>query len=322
MSIKDFREKQIVFVLMQNGEKFSFKNDNIIVKNCDESIKYQSTCYLLFALFVCGHCTITSGLVERARKFGFTIVFMNFNMRVYAILPSELEGNVLLRKKQYEYNSLELGAYIISNKIRNQCLLLHSIRDKSKNINNAIYILDELWLEVREKDLTLQEIMGKEGVASKIYFAAVFENYNWQSRRPRVKHDVINCLLDIGYSLLFNIIHGLLGIYGFDSYVGVLHRQFYQRKSLVCDMVEPFRPIIDAALRKSLNLGQIRYDDFSVSQGQYFIGGKMAVPYIQIFIAAIMSHKESIFYYIQNYYRAFMRDKPINEFPFVDIGKA
>ena len=51
--------------------------------------------------------------------------------------------------------------------------------------------------------------------------------------------------MDIGYTYLFNFIDALLRLYGFDTYLGFYHKEFYQRKSLVCDVVEPFRCIID-----------------------------------------------------------------------------
>jgi len=316
MSINDFREKQIMFVLLEEGEKLSFKNDNIIVSRSDGTTKHQSTCYLLFAVFVAGHYVLTSGLMERAKKFGFSIVFMNYSMRVYAILPASMEGNVLLRKKQYEYNSLELGAYIIQNKIHNQRGFLNEFRIKTYELKTAITNLEELEKTVRSPNLSLAEIMGKEGAASKQYFACIFAGHNWTARRPRVKHDMANCLLDIGYMLLFNIVHGLLEIYGFDTYMGVLHRQFYQRKSLVCDIVEPFRPIVDKALKNALNLGQCKEKDFIVQQGQWSVYGKNAAPYIKMFITAILEYKETMFSYVQSYYRAFMRSKKVDDFPF------
>ena len=58
--------------------------------------------------------------------------------------------------------------------------------------------------------------------------------------------------LDIGYTMLFNIVDAMLQIYGFDTYYGVFHRCFYMRKSLVCDIMEPMRPIIDYEIRKAI----------------------------------------------------------------------
>ena len=75
LSLPDFREKQIILALLSHGDKMSFKNDNIIITNEDKKIKHQSTCYRLFSLFVVGHFTVTTGLLQRAKKFGFSIVF-------------------------------------------------------------------------------------------------------------------------------------------------------------------------------------------------------------------------------------------------------
>src|SRR5574344_972710 len=132
MSTVDFSQKQILFALIENDEKISFKNDNIIITNSDGTIKHQSTCYRLFALFISGHICITSGLIERAQRFGFTIVFMTYTMRAYAMIPARAEGNVLLRRKQYEYNKFDIAAHITSNKIHNQKELLKKQRYKNQ----------------------------------------------------------------------------------------------------------------------------------------------------------------------------------------------
>lgn len=315
MSTKDFEHKQVIFAMLNEGEKISFKNDNIVIRKEDNSIKLQSTCYRLFVLFIAGHFSLTSGLMERARKFSFTIVFLNYYMRPYAVLPAKAEGNVILRRTQYYYEDFDVGAYIISNKIHNQNFLLKKIRNKSEDLKKIISLMEVYEKSVLVPGLSLQEIMGVEGVAARGYFEQLFREHDWTARRPRVKHDAINCLMDIGYTILFNLVNAMLELFGFDTYVGVLHREFFHRKSLVCDIVEPFRPIVDASLIKALNLGQIHEDDFYVDQGQYFIGGKNAVPYIKIMLDALLEYKNEMFLYVQSYYRAFVRQKTIDQFP-------
>lgn len=315
MSTKDFEHKQVIFAMLNDGEKISFKNDNIVIRKEDNSIKLQSTCYRLFVLFIAGHFSLTSGLMERARKFSFTIVFLNYYMRPYAVLPAKAEGNVILRRTQYYYDDFDVGAYIISNKIHNQNFLLKKIRNKSEDLKKIISLMEVYEKSVLVPGLSLQEIMGVEGVAARGYFEQLFCDHDWTARRPRVKHDAINCLMDIGYTILFNLVNAMLELFGFDTYVGVLHREFFHRKSLVCDIVEPFRPIVDASLIKALNLGQIHEDDFYVDQGQYFIGGKNAVPYIKIMLDALLEYKNEMFLYVQSYYRAFVRQKTIDQFP-------
>ena len=319
MSTRDFEHKQIAFIFTTEEEKISFKNDNIIISGKDGKIKHQSTCYRLFALFICGDFCLTSGLLERSKKFGFTIVFMSPNLRITSILPSKAEGNVLLRKKQYAYDKTEIAAHVIANKIHNQTFLLKKKRKKTEEEKNVIARLEQFEKDVLEPKLSVQEIMGIEGISAKLYFKTLFAEYNWTSRQPRVKHDITNTLMDIGYTILFNVINALLEMYGFDVYVGILHTQFFHRKSLVCDLEEPFRPIVDSAILKALNLGQVSEKDFWKNQNQYILPWKNSKKYVGLILEALLEYKNEIFIYLQSYYRAFMRDKPVNEFPIFEM---
>ena len=320
LSLPDFREKQILFAMLSHGDSLSFKNDNIVIRDYDSKIKHQSTCYRLFMLFVVGSTTITSGLLERAEKFGFGIIFMRYNFRVYGSWLPRNEGNVLLRKKQYEYTDLGIARYVVLNKIENQLATLKLIRNKDFLVKDSISKMKEYLRELAYlTQPDLQQLLGMEGVASRVYFSALFVDYDWKGRRPRVKHDTINCLLDIGYTFLFNFIDGLLAVYGFDVYCGVYHRMFYQRKSLVCDLVEPIRPLIDYRIRKAYNLSQVEESDFTITQGQYRLYGKKAKPYTSWMLQELLDNREDIFLYIQRYYRAFMKDNKISDYPVFSI---
>ena len=320
LSLPDFREKQIILALLSHKDKLSFKNDNVIITDEHKKIKHQSTCYRLFSLFIVGHSDITTGLLARAKKFGFSIVLMNHNLKPYARWNAHSEGNVLLRKKQYKYDSLDIAIKLVHNKIYNQAKTLQKIRNKSCHEKEVIKSLLKYTGKLSvNNNITSKELLGLEGIASKIYFQSLFKDFKWKARRPRVKMDITNCLLDIGYTLLFNFMEGLIGLYGFDVYKGVYHKEFYQRKSLVCDLIEPFRPLIDHRVRKAYKLNQIKTKDFTVSQGQYKLFGRKSLPYLGFFIETLILNKLDIFKYVQLYYRSFIRSKPIEEYPYYEI---
>ncbi len=321
MSARDFEYKQIAFVFTNEGEKISFKNDNLIVSDAEGKVKHQSTCYRLFILFVCGDYCLTTGLLDRSRKFGFSIVFMSPNLRMTAMLPARAEGNVLLRKKQYAHDKTDIAARVISNKIRNQSALLKKKRKKTEEEKETIAKLEQFQKDVLKPGLSSQEIMGIEGISAKLYFKLLFAEHGWKARRPRTKCDMTNTLMDIGYTILFNIVNALLEMYGFDVYVGILHTQFFHRKSLVCDLEEPFRPIVDGAILKALNLGQVSEKDFWINQNQYILPWKNSKKYVGLILEALMERKDDIFIYLQSYYRAFMRDKPAEEFPVFNMAE-
>lgn len=58
-------------------------------------------------------------------------------------------------------------------------------------------------------------------------------------------------------------------MFGFDVYAGVYHRLWFNRKSLICDLVEPFRCIIDRTVRTAYNRKQFTTKDFTIHKGEY-----------------------------------------------------
>lgn len=313
----DFIKKQFVFYFPSNGDKMTFQNDNLVIRDKDKKVKFQITCYRIFIVFVVGDTTITTGLLSRANKFGFSLCLMNRNMKVYKFIAARMEGNTLLRKQQYAYEGMELGQHIVLNKVQNQRKALMGFRNKDRLTEDAICLLDTHIKRLQEERLNLNTIMGIEGSAARVYFPQMFNNTRWKGRKPRIKCDYINSALDIGYTILFNIVDSLLNVYGFDEYYGVLHRCFYMRKSLVCDLVEPLRTVIDYSVRKAINLRQIKEEDFEIFNKQYVLQWKKSAEYTQIFLKAILEYKDELFLYIQGYYRAYMKQKEASEFPVI-----
>lgn len=319
LSEPDFIEKKIVVVFPKNGDKISFKNDNIVITDLDNKIKMQLSCYKLFAIFIVGGFSLTTGIVEKSKKFGFSIVMFTMSFKVYATINYTMEGNTLLRKKQYSTKiSNKIAKQLIINKIENQRDMLKKMRNPE--VLDGILNLDIEIEKLIKKDYTIYEIMGMEGTTAKVYFNRMFKDFGWKGRQPRVKRDEINLLLDIGYTVLFNYIEAILNIYGFDIYKGNLHQEFYKRKSLVCDIIEPFRPIVDYKIRKCMKLGQLKNYNYTIDNGQYQLNWKDSSNFIILILEEIIKYRRCIFQFIQQYYRWFMKDKNIIYFPKVVLN--
>lgn len=314
LDINDFNQKQTIFVFITDGDSISYSNDNLVIKSKDNKIKGQVTCYRLFSVFIVGHTKISTGLIYRAKKFGFSIVLMNSYFKPYQVIDCKKEGNTLLKQHQYHYNDIDIAKHIVLNKLKNQKIQLNGIRNKSEMLKEDINKIDG-YCNCVNKCKDIYELMGYEGLAAKLYFKNFFMGMLPSGRKPRVKCDITNAILDIGYTLLFSYIESILDIYGFDTYCGVLHKQFYMRKSLVCDIIEPFRVIIDLQVKKSLNLNQFKQKDFKIYSGRYELDFQQSKQYIQVLLNPILDNKEKIFRYIQQYYRCFMKQKEISDYP-------
>ena len=315
---EEYNKKQIVFVFANEGEKISFKNDNIVVQAKNGEIKHQSTCWRISVLFVVGSATLTSGLIERSHRFCFPIFLMKQTLRTYDVIGFKAEGNTLLRKLQYTEGGLEIAKHLIENKILNQRKTLMKQRFRGDEINAVISSLKVSAQKVSEV-CSIQELMGLEGSASRVYFKNHFNNCEWQGRQPRVKRDYINITLDLGYTLLFNYIESLLYYFGFDLYVGNLHQEFYMRKSLVCDLVEPFRPLIDQCVRTAISNNQCKSEDFNNSNGRWLLEWEKNKEYVLFLLKPLLKHKDEMFKYVRDYYRAFVQQKPVNQFPVFEL---
>lgn len=270
----------------------------------------------ILALFIIGNASITTPLLEYCTKFGIGIVATKHNFRLIFFFSNTAEANFLLRKKQYECikEDIKIPKIIVENKIKNSISLLQKTRLKSSNVISAKEKCEELLLQLKSVQ-NCEQVMGIEGIAAKIYFAAYFEELNWKMRSPRTKIDAINATLDIGYTILFNFVEIFVRMFGFDVYCGVYHRQWFKRKSLICDLMEVFRCVIDRKVRKAFNTNQFRNEDFELKKGEYRLKLEKNQEYTQIFFEKLIEYKNDVFLYMQNYYRAFMRNKDEKDFP-------
>ncbi len=319
LSLPDFKYKQlIVHFSGRSGERLRFRNDNVVIENAEGKIVLQHSCHRLFTLFIIGEISLSSVIIQKSSEFGFPIILMKSNLRVIARINASADGNTLLREKQYSAGArkIEIAKALIRQKINNQISLLVSLRNKSEADKTAIGELRTFNLDNSTDSYSL---MGIEGAASRIFFSAYFRPLAWVRREPRCKRDPTNLLLDIGYTYLFNFIDAMLSLYGFDLYCGVHHTFFYHRKSLVCDIVEPFRCIIDQRIRKAHNLGQICEADFEFQKDHFILPWKNQRKYTKLFLKDILERKEEIFRFCQHYYRWFIREKSFEDFPRFDI---
>lgn len=314
LQLPDFKEKQIVFIraTRQKMNFLRFKNDNLVFE-VDEKIENQISCHKVIAIFIMGDISVTTVLIRKALEYGISIFFLTYNLRLYGAINAVAEGNTLLRHHQYHFEKdLVCSKNLVKNKCLNQLTLIKEINPAFFSGTTKIKVYKELAGKI-DKAVFLNEILGLEGSFAKKYFQAVFADTGWYRRMPRTKVDMTNSLMDIGYTMLFNYVDALLKLHGFDTYKGIYHQLFYQRKSLTCDLVEPFRVIIDKALIKAYRLKQVNEKDFKKHGEGLCLRYTESKKYARIFLEAIISQKEEIFSYVKKHYFCVLNDT--DDFP-------
>lgn len=270
----------------------------------------------LLALFIIGHITVTTPLIEKCKKYGVALAVMKPNLRPVFFWANSAEANFLLRKRQFEYkpDDLSVAKCIVRCKITNQMSALQKTRRKDEATTEGITLCESALNSLDDVN-DYNKLMGLEGTVAKSFFSAYFQNWNWKGRHPRMKCDAMNVTLDIGYTILFNFLEVFIRMFGFDLYVGVYHRMWFKRKSLVCDLMEPFRCIIDHTVLLAYNRKQFSEKDFTLTKQEYRLKYEKCGDYYKVFYDALIAHKMDIFKYVQQYYRCFMGCKSVKNYP-------
>ena len=96
-------------------------------------------------------------------------------------------------------------------------------------------LLSTLVTEVRSGDSTC-----REAHAAHIYFKSLFgPEFTRDDETP------INAALNYGYALLLSAVNREIVARGYLTQQGICHRNEYNQFNLSCDLMEPFRPIVD-----------------------------------------------------------------------------
>lgn len=319
---KDVEYRTIYVINCIKDRNLRVSNGELLLEEMEEKktltkLPFQK----ILALFVVGHIHVTTPLIEKCKKFNVALVVMKPSLRLVFYWTNSAEANYLLRQKQHQLpkENITIAKWIVYNKVYNQLVLLQKSRRTDALTLEAKEICNKALSDWLNRITEYNRLMGLEGYVSKAFFAAYYQDMGWDSRRPRAKSDAINAILDIGYTMLFNYIECFVRMFGFDVYVGMYHRLWFKRKSLICDLVEPFRCIIDRTVRTAYNRKQFSSKDFVLHKGEYRLKFEKNADYIKVFFDALIPYKMEIFKFIRSYYRCFMQDKDISKYPQFEI---
>ena len=128
-----------------------------------------------------------------------------------------------------------LWKQIVRMKIKQQIYL-------SEKIGQSGNQLRKYRSEVRSADES-----NREAMAAKVYFSMLFG-----ADFKRGEDDAINVALNYGYAILCSACGRALCMHGYHPALGIHHRSRVNSMNLACDIMEPFRPFVDAIVVRNL----------------------------------------------------------------------
>lgn len=317
---KDIENRTIFVVNCLHNRNLRVSNGELLLEDTDENTAKKVLTKIPFqkvlALFVTGPISITTPLLDKCKYHNVAIVVTRFNLRPVFYWSNISEGNFLLRRRQYQLdrNDISIAKHLVENKLTNQLLLLRNTRERNKAVMYAREQI-ETALAKLPSITEYNTLLSAEGNAAKLFFGTYFQKFDWQGRKPRAKIDFINTTLDIGYTILFNYVECFVRMFGFDIYIGVYHRLWFRRKSLICDLIEPFRCIIEHTVRRAIEMGDVKAEDFNNYNGEYKLKYDKCGEYYRMFYDALIPHKGDVFEFVREYYRSFMCETQTRKYP-------
>lgn len=281
---------------------------------------------------------ITSDAVMLAIEREIEVLFMDKSGKPVGRIWSPKYGSISeIRKGQvnfvYSSAAVEWIKESIQKKIENQqamILLFCKSDDPDSPSQKSIARLEDYRTKISSlKGEIVQDIShslrGWEGVASRIYFAtinnALPEKFRFTERSQHPAMDVTNAFLNYGYGLLYGKIESALIKAGIDPYIGILHRDDYNRPVLVYDVIELYRIWVEYVVFTLLCQNVVTDEFYSVREdGSYWLeplGRRVLIQSLNDYLDEIITIKgiqrsrlTSISLYAQRLAQTFKAQKP------------
>ncbi|SPP28104.1 CRISPR-associated endonuclease Cas1 [Brochothrix thermosphacta] len=227
-------------VVITKHVKLSYKNGYLIVRGEQEQMIHLSEIHTL--LIDTTRAVLTAYLISELMKQKIKVIFCD-------------------EKRQPESEIVPYyGAHNTSKKIKEQLAWSISAQQEiwtaiiAEKIQQQQRLLNKLELPAAQKlkkylaDLQLYDVTNREGHAAKVYFNALFGK-----DFVRESDDTINIALNYGYTILLSTFNKEIVSQGYLTQIGLKHTNQFNYFNLSSDLMEPFRPMVDALVYNNMN---------------------------------------------------------------------
>lgn len=221
-------------IFIENRCKIGYSNDYLKIDRDGEITTFHIDEFDV-VIFSSLEISCSLYLFNKLSEDGKTIIFCNSKKLPYcSLFPFNGTGNSFLRlREQLEWSDNSkntIWKYIVETKLQSQAdaLMYYGYRDvKKPNVENG-------------------DSTNAEGRFANEYFNRIFGR-----RFLRHNNDNVNAALNYGYSILLSVTARIIASHGYNQALGVHHASATNNFNFACDIMEPFRPIIDIIVKRN-----------------------------------------------------------------------
>lgn len=227
---------------------------------------------------------LSTDAIALANDHNIDIVFLDRYGDPYArIWQAKMGSTATIRRRQIEVGEgpegLAFAREWVCAKVRHQLEFLEELHHRRPGtealFGATIATVRDCLERLNGLSGTLDEqrgtVMGLEGTAGRVYFAClgqlVPEAFRFTERSRQPARDGFNAMLNYAYGVFYSLVDKACIVAGLDPFVGFLHTDNYNKKSLVYDLIEPFRIVAERSVLLLFTGRRVRKEYFEAVPG-------------------------------------------------------
>jgi CRISP-associated protein Cas1 len=258
--------------ITEQGTQVHVQGDTLLLSRAAQVLR-RVRLVEIHEVLLFGAVELTSAAVALLARRGIDVVFLSRQGYFRARLVGRGSGQAILRLDQLRQAldpafCVAVARALVAGKISHQRLLL--LRAQRRLADAALAEAlgrMRLLVEACPGVTDLERLRGVEGQAAALYFGQFGKllrtpDLAFAGRNRRPPRDPVNACLSFAYTLLGNVVETEMLRAGLDPLVGFFHQPLHGRPSLMLDLLEEFRPFMDALVLRLINRRQLGPVDF------------------------------------------------------------
>ena len=275
-------------ILNKRGASLSVRNGSFLVRS--EEQEQSIAVHHISSICLHPSTKLTQDAVLLSIKHNIDLLFIDAKGFPVGRVWSNRFGSIsTIRKNQIAFaqskDAIEWVKDTLLRKADNQLTLIHVlVKDRTDFhvlANLAMERIEKYKQKIVEMPITKEKgeifasFRGFEGAMSRTYFDFITqilpEAYQFEKRTQRPAKDMFNALLNYSYGMLYGYVESALIKAGIDPFLGIMHRDEYNRPVLTYDVIEKYRTWADYVVCFLCNDELVLPSFFDVKEGVYWL---------------------------------------------------
>lgn len=288
----------------------------LIINSLGTGIRVQDGCFLISlgdrkesiaprkvsSILITTGVNLTTDALELALQHNIDVVLLNrFGDPFGRFWHDRLGSVATIRRRQLQLAESPEGTALakewLTRKLENQVKFLGKLRSSrtrcSTEITAALEAIRPLMnrLEAIEglPDEVRETLFQLEAQGARAYFGLLShllpERFRFEGRSRNPASDPFNCLLNYAYGVLYGKVERACVLAGLDPYIGILHTDNYNKKSMVFDLIENFRVWADRTVMHLFATRKVADTQFDRLQNGFTLNKEGKALLLERFVA-------------------------------------